>query len=240
MSDESKATRQPNTPLDTALRRPLGGFSPSSPNYRPLPPLDVQGPTIPSRTVSMPARRVPPESEYPTLPDGVPTPGRIPAYPAYSRPPMPAPPMPAPPMPAAPGRAPRSVPLAAAPQPRPSVPLAPPLAPPQPPVPVPTAPHSAPPQPYAPYGAPQLRWNSTPVVIEAIAALFGLFGLGWLYAGRNPTGILLLVGGLLWDAIGLALLSTGIGAICFLPVHAIFVTVSAVRLSSSIRRFGYL
>jgi TM2 domain-containing membrane protein YozV len=90
------------------------------------------------------------------------------------------------------------------------------------------------------YGMPPVRSNRTPVVIEAIAALFGLFGLGWLYAGRNPTGILLLVGGILWDAIGVALLSTGIGAVCFLPIHVILVTISAARLSSSIRRFGYI
>ncbi|HEX6820175.1 MAG TPA: hypothetical protein VF120_17500 [Ktedonobacterales bacterium] len=217
MSDESKATDQPDMPWDEALRRPLGGFSPSSPNYRPLLPLDLQGPTVPSRTVNMPkpalVRR--PESEYPTLPDGVPTPGRVPVY-------APAP-MPAP----------RSVPLAAQPQPRPARPTTP--AQPSQPV--------APPSPYVPsgpYGAPQLRRNSTPVAIEAVAALFGLFGLGWLYAGRNSTGILLIAGGLVWDVLGLALLSTGIGAICFLPVHAVLVTLSAVRLSSSIRRSGYV
>ena len=90
------------------------------------------------------------------------------------------------------------------------------------------------------YGPPPLRTNRTPVVIEALAALFGLFGLGWLYAGRNPTGIMLLVGGILWDAIGVALLSTGIGAVCFLPIHVVLVTISAALLSNSIRRFGYV
>ena len=90
------------------------------------------------------------------------------------------------------------------------------------------------------YGGPPVRSNRTPVIIEALAALFGPFGLGWLYAGRNQTGILLLAGGILWDAIGVALLSTGVGAVCFLPIHVILVTVSAARLSGSIRRFGYV
>lgn len=227
MSDERNATGQPDTSLDEAWDRPLGGFSPSSPNYRPLPPMDLQGPTVPSRTVSMPRPAPPPrpESEYPTLPDGVPTPGRIPAYQPY----QPYAPPPAP----APLPAPRSVPLAAQPQPHPWAPATsaqPPVQPPAPQTQLPSA----------PYGAPRLRWNNTPVAIEAIAAFFGLFGLGWLYAGRNPTGILLLVGGLLWDAIGLALLTTGIGAVCFLPVHVALVTLSTVRLSASIRRSGYV
>lgn len=238
MSDERNTTGQPDTSLDEALHRPLGGFSPSSPDYRPLSPMDLQGPTAPSRTVSMPkpAPAPRPESEYPTLPDGVPTPGRIPAYQPYQpyAPSQALAPMPAP-MPA-----PRSMPLAAQPQrppwsPAPSAP--PPVRAPATPPPVQLP---APQLPNAPYGAPQLRWNNTPVAIEAIAAFFGLFGLGWLYAGRNPTGILLLVGGLLWDAIGLALLPTGVGAVCFLPVHVAFVTLSAVRLSGSIRRSGYV
>jgi len=189
----------------------MGGFPPSSPDYRPLAPLNlpqVQIPPAISPIAEVPPQAVRPSTPQPpppfagsqTLPDGIPTPGRIPAYPAY-------------PMQAAyqegrglmPGR--------------PSTPLVP----------------QAPP-PYPPYGPPGMgRPDNSAIAIEALCAFFGIYGIGWLMAGRTTTGILLVLAGLAWDTIGLGLILTGVGACCFLPLHAVFITLSTVLLSNYIR-----
>lgn len=201
MSDDINASGRANIPSQ-AWQRPLGGFSPSSPQYRPLPSLDIP-PDLPRETDPLPAVRPlaagmpPPGAEYPTVPDGYPTPGRVPAYPPAGR-----------------------VPAYLVPAPR-TRPLAMPPPPPQP-------------RPQRP------RTHAAPVVIEAVGAFFGIFGLGWLMAGRTATGILLLLGGLLWDAIGVGLITSGVGACCFLPVHAVFIALTTVLLSNHIRRSGYV
>lgn len=79
------------------------------------------------------------------------------------------------------------------------------------------------------------RSDNTAVAIEALCAFFGIYGIGWLMAGRTTTGILLLLAGLAWDTIGLGLILTGVGVCCFLPLHAVFITLSTVLLSNYIR-----
>jgi TM2 domain-containing membrane protein YozV len=225
MSDGFNAPGRPNDPSEQALRRPMGGFSPSSPDYRPLPPLNLPQINIPpapapaarpvtppaarraappiARPIAQPARPSiplpPPTAGPPTTPGGVPTPGRVPAYPAYPA-----------------YAAYQGGPLRG----YPSTPLG----------------GQAPPPPR--YRPPRYaRPDSTAVVIEALGAVFGIFGLGWLMAGRTSTGILLLLGGLVWDAIFVAgfHVTFGVGACCFLPLHAIFITLSTVLLSNYIR-----
>lgn len=201
MSDDINAPGRANAPSQ-AWQRPLGGFSPSSPQYRPLPPLDIP-PDLARETDPLPVVRPnaasmpPPGAEYPTVPDGYPTPGRVPAYPVPGR------------GPAYPVAAPRTRPL---------------VMPPPPTRPRPQRPRS----------------GTAPVVIEAVGAFFGIFGLGWLMTGRNTTGILLLLGGLVWDVIGLGLITSGVGACCFLPVHVVFIALTTVLLSNHIRRSGYI
>ncbi len=76
------------------------------------------------------------------------------------------------------------------------------------------------------------------MAVEAVGAVFGLYGLGWLMTGRASTGILLLLGGLLWDIVALGLISTGIGIACFLPLHAVFIILTTVSLSNYIKSRG--
>jgi hypothetical protein len=77
----------------------------------------------------------------------------------------------------------------------------------------------------------------TAVIIEALSAVFGLFGLGWMMAGRTSTGVLLVLGGLLWDGIAIAgtHVTLGVGACCFIPLHVVFVVLSTVLLSNYIK-----
>jgi hypothetical protein len=92
------------------------------------------------------------------------------------------------------------------------------------------------PQPYPPYRyASVARPNMTPVAVEAVAAFFGIYGIGWMMAGRTGIGILLALAGFLWDTIALGLVSTGVGIFCTLPLHAVFITLSAVLLSNYIK-----
>ena len=60
--------------------------------------------------------------------------------------------------------------------------------------------------------------KGTALVLEILPAIFGLFGIGWIYSGRTTTGVLLLVSGLLliWGGYGFVILgSTALAAVTF-------------------------
>lgn len=86
-----------------------------------------------------------------------------------------------------------------------------------------------------PMYAPVARPDMSPVAIEAVCAFFGIYGIGWMMAGRTATGILLLLAGLVWDTIALGLILTGIGVFCTLPLHAVFITLTAALLSNYVK-----
>lgn len=107
-----------------------------------------------------------------------------------------------------------------------------------------------PPPPYAPppgyvspytgaqqWGQMQQRPSGAPVAVEAILALFGFYGIGWLMAGNTTTGVLLLIGGWVWDAIAIGgtVLTFGFGGCIFGPLHIAFVAVSSVMLSNYLK-----
>src|SRR4030042_2895480 len=60
--------------------------------------------------------------------------------------------------------------------------------------------------------------KGTALVLEVLPAIFGLFGIGWIYAGRTTTGVILLVSGVLlvWGGYAFIILgSTALTAITF-------------------------
>jgi hypothetical protein len=90
--------------------------------------------------------------------------------------------------------------------------------------------------------APQQADSSTPVIVEIICGIFGLYGIGWMIAGYTVPGIVLLIGGLVWAAIfwTVAVFTAFIGLVCLVPIDiAIWVT-SALILNSRLkqRRMG--
>jgi hypothetical protein len=109
----------------------------------------------------------------------------------------------------------------------------------------PPPPGYAPPPPgYGlPYAIPQPSWpvqqrpSGTPVAVEAILALFGFYGIGWLMAGNTTTGVLLLIGGLVWDIIAVlgTVFTLGVGACIFGPIHIGLVVLSSVLLSDYLK-----
>jgi hypothetical protein len=159
--------------------RPLGGFTPSSPDYRPLSPPPAPGPSRPLGQGYVPPT-APTQPNFPPPPPPAPGYGPPPGYPpGYAQ--------------AAPG--------------------------------------------YPPVMVVQRR-DTTPVVVEVICAIFGIYGVGWLMAGETTTGVLLLVGGLFWAAVVATgtFFTAGLGVCCFVPLHAAFIALSAVMLSNHIKR----
>lgn len=103
--------------------------------------------------------------------------------------------------------------------------------------PQPAAGYVALPQPVAgAYVAPQARpQNTTPVIVEAILAFFGVYGVGWLISGETSIGVALLIAGFVWDAIFVAAAFTVLGLCCVVPLQLIFVALSAFQLNNRLR-----
>ena len=60
--------------------------------------------------------------------------------------------------------------------------------------------------------------KGTALVLEVLPAIFGIFGIGWIYSGRTQTGIILLIAGFIfiWGGyIAIFLGSTVLTAITF-------------------------
>jgi hypothetical protein len=105
-----------------------------------------------------------------------------------------------------------------------------------------------PPPEYGPqggaYGGPPLTSQqqqsppSGPVITEVILGIFGIFGVGWLAAGKTTTGLILLVLSALWWAVSAvtAVHTVGVGCCGIVPLNALFIAISAAMLHSSLRR----
>ena len=94
--------------------------------------------------------------------------------------------------------------------------------------------------PYPPQYGLMVRGPRKPegsaVAVEAILALFGVYGVGWLMSGITTTGAVIMSLGFVWDAlmIVVSVATLGIGALCLVPMHFLFVTLTTVILSSQV------
>ena len=88
----------------------------------------------------------------------------------------------------------------------------------------------APPPPSGRPGKPE----PLAVAIEAICALFGIYGIGWLMSRRTGVGLGLLFGGLAWIAVVFigALFTGGVGCFCLVPLHLLFIAASTIVLAT--------
>ena len=126
----------------------------------------------------------------------------------------------------------------------PAQPVQPPgysYAPPPPPPGYPRSqPLYAPPMVYAspgyapPPSAHQGKPEPVAVAVEAICALFGIYGIGWLMSGRTGVGLGLLFGGLAWIAVVIVggIFTGGLGCICLGPLHLLFIVASTITLAT--------
>ena len=88
-----------------------------------------------------------------------------------------------------------------------------------------------PPDNYAPRPA---KDRSLALILEIIPALFGIFGIGWIYAGNTTAGIIWLISVLIWDAIVIAvvLFTGGIACFCTVPINLALIAISAMMLNN--------
>ena len=83
-----------------------------------------------------------------------------------------------------------------------------------------------------------LKDRSVAYILEILPGLFGILGIGWLYAGNTNAGIAWLVGVLAWDifAIIVDLVTVGFGCFCSVPVNIVLITVSTISLSGYVKQ----
>jgi TM2 domain-containing membrane protein YozV len=85
--------------------------------------------------------------------------------------------------------------------------------------------------------APAPKGKSTALVLELLPGiLFGLMGIGWMYAGKSDKGIWWLVGSIAWWVIMgvVGLLTIGIGCLCF-PLIWVAAGISAYQLNNQMK-----
>jgi len=91
--------------------------------------------------------------------------------------------------------------------------------------------------------------KGTALVLEILPTFFGIYGIGWLYAGKVATGLILLLTGLvvIWGSyaavflLGALTLGLGFVCICVVILLQIFIAVlSVLSLSNALERAGEL
>jgi hypothetical protein len=89
-----------------------------------------------------------------------------------------------------------------------------------------------------PMAAPQNQNATLAIVLEIVCGLFGLFGIGWLVSGNTQTGIILLVGGLVWGAVWvfIAIFTLGIGFLCIGPINLAIMIISTIMLNNRLKQ----
>lgn len=189
-----------------------------------------------NRDPLQPVPEAPPAVEPPDLTyvQGAPTPapeappttpaGQVPIPPPPVYPPPPAPQYPPPPQYGQPQYPPPPPPYGQPQYPPPPPPYGQPQYPPPPP-------------PYGMGAAPAPKGKSTALVLELLPGLlFGLMGIGWMYAGKSDKGIWWLVGSIGWWLIMgvVGLVTLGFGCLCF-PLIWVAAGISAYQLNNQMK-----
>jgi hypothetical protein len=96
-----------------------------------------------------------------------------------------------------------------------------------------TPPPYPPAAPYYPVQRP-LKQKSTAMLLEILLGLFGLYGFGRIYSGDTQTGIIWLIGGIIWSIIAIIIdvATAGFGFLCTVPVNIACVVICALTLDS--------
>ncbi len=102
------------------------------------------------------------------------------------------------------------------------------------------APPNAYPRQAAPPPASGDSTDTIAMVLEILFGLFGILGMGWLYAGRIMTGVLAFFGYLVLVAIEVVVVSAtfGFAACITLPLNLAVVVISGIKARDYVRRAG--
>jgi len=89
--------------------------------------------------------------------------------------------------------------------------------------------------------------KGTALVLEILPAFLGIYGIGWLYAGKVSTGLILLIIGLvvIWGSyaaiflVGMITLGFGFLCVCFVIILQILIAIlSVLSLNNVLERAG--
>jgi hypothetical protein len=85
---------------------------------------------------------------------------------------------------------------------------------------------------------PQQNNNTLAIVLEVVGGLFGIFGIGWLISGETKTGLMFLIGGLIWIAVAvvLTIVTLGIGLVCIFPIDIGILITSTLLLNNKLKQ----
>lgn len=82
--------------------------------------------------------------------------------------------------------------------------------------------------------------DSVSMIVEILFGLFGVLGIGWLYAGNVGTGVVALIGYLVLifiEGVGIALTS-GLAACLVVPVNLAIIVISGFKVRDYVRNTG--
>lgn len=79
--------------------------------------------------------------------------------------------------------------------------------------------------------------NAIALVLEAICAVFSIYGIGWLYHRKVGIGLTLLIAGFIWLGVAGFLISVSGGALAFCvgPIHLLFIVGDALWLNREMK-----
>lgn len=75
--------------------------------------------------------------------------------------------------------------------------------------------------------------RSIALLLEIMPGLFGFLGFGWIYSGNTSTGLMWLIGVMMWNLIAAFIIvaTFGVGWVCTAPVNLLCIAVSASSLN---------
>jgi hypothetical protein len=87
------------------------------------------------------------------------------------------------------------------------------------------------------YGQSQRGESTLALVLEAVCAVFSIYGIGWLYHRKVGIGLTLLIGGFIWLGVAGALIAISGGALAFCvgPMHLLFIIGDVLWLNREIK-----
>lgn len=95
--------------------------------------------------------------------------------------------------------------------------------------------YSAPPTSAAPVAR---KDKSIALILEILPGLFGFLGIGWIYIGQTSTGLIWLIGYLVWVVVAtiLNVVTGGIACFCTLPIGIAALAASAYFLNENMKK----
>lgn len=86
---------------------------------------------------------------------------------------------------------------------------------------------------------PQAQFESGALIAEVLLSLIGIYGIGWLIAGKRLPGLLLLLGSIFiyWPlCIGFVAITFGLGIFCVGPLSIAAIIINALLLNNALKR----